>query len=86
MILPHPCVRCHSAPAHRSGRLCVRCYGIAHPGAGVRVDQGSTMTAEEVEALVAEQAAHLPAWWKDATPAEAPVAIRLVRNPRRRHG
>lgn len=70
------CRHCHKTPANRSRGLCWQCYytpGVRalYPSASKFAskkaqgrDDGTDMTAEEVERMVAEQYANLPDWWR----------------------
>ncbi len=75
---PAECRHCkRPGPVHRKHRLCVECYqnrrlwddcptALVAPAAVPDDEPEDGMSAEEVEALIAEQMQRLPAWWARA--------------------
>jgi hypothetical protein len=87
------CLNCHSEATHQGRGLCSPC----HKNKGVRARfprlmrgdlpfEGRDMTEAELDALIEEQMACLPAWWQDESRGQeqSPPGIRVIPDPRRR--
>lgn len=67
-----PCSHCRRCPvgkSRRAGRLglCVSCFA-AGIGRAERPPRDDEPTEADLDALIAEQRANLPPWWKDHDP------------------